>query len=160
MIEEGNERYVNEALPLLTVVEGTDPGLVPEILWRHVASRIPYDNPRAPRTDASPLHIAEIAYYDRQVAAALLEPVLARLEQTEPNELARWGYEFLAWSHIDPRAAVARLEKIPVAQDTEIYHGSNSARFIVGRSLARTREQRWRISHDVREFIFGGKRGF
>jgi Carboxypeptidase regulatory-like domain len=159
MIEEEPERYVNEALSLLTVVEGTDPALVPEVLWRHVASRHPYGNPRTARADVSPHQIIEVAYYDRQVAAALLEPVLARMQQTNPNELARWGYEFLAWSLIDPRAAVARLESIPVTQDTDFYKGSY-AHVLVGGSLARTREQRWRASHDVREIIFGGKRNF
>jgi tetratricopeptide (TPR) repeat protein len=159
MIEEEPERYLNNALSLLTVVEGTDPALVPEVLWRHVASRHPYGNPRTRRADVSPYQIIEVAYYDRQVAAALLEPVLARMQQTNPNELARWGYEFLAWSLIDPRAAVARLESIPVTQNTDSYKGS-SAHVLVGGSLARTRKQRWQTTHDVREIIFGGKRNF
>ncbi len=47
MIDEHPDRYVNEALSLLPVVEGIDPALVPEVLWRHVASRLPYGNPRA-----------------------------------------------------------------------------------------------------------------
>ncbi len=66
------------------------------------------------------------------MAAALLAPTLTRMEQTNTNDLAQWSDEFVAWSLIDPRAAFARLEKIPVAQDTNIPGGSNSARFAVG----------------------------
>ena len=81
------------------------------------------------------------------------------MEQTNANELARWGYEFLAWSLIDPRAAAARLEKIPFTPETDFYKVSNTARFVVAGSLARMRERHWRVN-DVREIIFGGKRGF
>ena len=160
MIKERPESYPFEALTVLPVVEATDPALVPEVLWRHVASRLPYGNPRALLSETSSLQIAEIAYYDRQVAAALLEPTLARMEQASPDDLAHWPTEFVAWSLIDPRAAVARLDKIPVAQDTDINYGGNAARIAVGASLARTRLERWRAKHDEREIIFGGKRNF
>jgi Carboxypeptidase regulatory-like domain len=160
MIEERPESYPFEALTSLPVVEATDPALVPEVLWRHVASRLPYGNPRALLSETSALQIAEIAYYDRPVAAALLEPTLVRMEHASPDHLAHWPTEFVAWSLIDPRAAVARLEKIPVAQDTDLHTGANSARFAVGASLARSRLERWRARHDEREIIFGGKRNF
>ncbi len=160
MIKERLESYLFEASTLLPVVEGTDPGLVPEVLWRLVASRLPYGNPRALRSETSAVQIAEIAYFDRAVAAALLEPMLARMEYTNPDDLAHWNYEFVAWSLIDARAAAARLEKIPVATDTDINYGSNAARIALGASLARTRLERWRAKHDEREIIFGGKRNF
>ena len=160
LLEEHPERYMNEAASLLPVVERTDPALVEEIFWRHVASRLPYGNPRAIGADFSTPQIAEIASYDREVAEALLEPVLSRMDQTNPNELAQWSHEFLAWSLVDPRAAVAKLEKVPIAQDTDIRKGSNAARLTVAASLARAREQRWRARHDEREIIFGGKRNF
>ena len=158
MIEEHPESYLFEASTLLPVVEATDPGLVPEVLWRLVASRLPYGNPRAIRSETSPVQIAEVAYYDRELAAALLEPILARMEHTNPDDLAHWNYEFVAWSLIDPHAAFARLEKIPVAQDTDINYGKNAARIALGASLARSRLERWRAKHDDREIIFGSKR--
>ena len=142
LMEERPERYVPTAASLLPVVERIDAALVPEILWRHVASRLPYGNPRAPRAEFPGVLVVELAAYDRQVAAALLEPTLARMEHTDPKELATWGYEFLAWSRIDARAAVARLEKVPIARDTDVLKGNNAARFAVGASLARSREER------------------
>ena len=36
------------------------------------------------------------------------------MEQTGDRELASLGLDFLAWSIFDPRAAVARLEQVPV----------------------------------------------
>ena len=99
--------------------------------------------------------------YDRDVAAALFQPTLARMEQTDPTELAPWGYEFMCWSLIDPRAAVARLEKIPVPQVPDYRKGNIGARLAVARSLARSTEERWRNeTFDEREVIFGGRRGF
>ena len=104
--------------------------------------------------------IEELAAYDREVAAALLQPALARMETTDPKELAAWSYEFLAWAQIDPRAAVARLEQTPIPEDPGTVREANIARFVVGHSLARTRAERWRARHDERDVIFGGKRSF
>ena len=159
-MEERPLQATGAVLWLLPVVEGIDPGLVPEILWRLVASRLPYGNPRALDVGFPILLIEELAAYDRQVAAALLEPALARMEQTDPKELATWMFEFLAWSVIDPRAAVARLEIVPIAQDTDVLKRKNGARFAVGAALARSREQRWSTRRDERQVILGGKRSF
>ena len=160
MMEERPLQATGAVLWLLPVVEGIDPGLVPEILWRLVASRLPYGNPRALDVGFPILLIEELAAYDRQVAAALLEPALARMEQTDPKELATWMFEFLAWSVIDPRAAVARLEIVPIAQDTDVLKRKNGARFAVGAALARSRERRWSTRRDERQVILGGKRSF
>ncbi len=63
--------------------------------------------------DKSPSNLVMLlGWYDREVAAALFEPVRAQIEQTDDRELAVWGNQFLSWSIFDPRAAVARLEQV------------------------------------------------
>ena len=160
MLEETPERYLNNARSLLPVVEHIDPALVPEVFWRQVASRLPYGNPRASHVNWAAPMIEELAVYDREVAAALLQPALARMETTDPKELAAWSFEFLAWAQIDPRAAVAHLEQTPIPEDPGTLREANIARFVVGHSLARTRADRWRTRRDERDIIFGGKRSF
>ncbi len=161
LIEERPERYAGIAGGLLWLVEQIDPAMVPELFWLQVASRSPYGNPRADHADRPTVRVDELAVYDREVAAALFQPTLARMEQTDPTELASWGYEFVCWSLIDPRAAVARLEKIPVASVPDYRKGNIGARLAVARSLARSGKERWRSENsDEREFIFGGRRGF
>ncbi len=158
------ERPEGNRLPagdLLWLVEQIDPALVPDVFWRTIASRAPYGNPRDDRADHFNVRVAELAVYDREVAAALFQPALARMEQTDPTELASWGSEFVAWSLIDPRAAVARLEKIAVPQVPDLRKGNITARLVVAASLARSHRERWRNENfDEREVIFGGKRGF
>ena len=117
---------------LLPVVERIDPALVPEVFWRYVASRPPFGNPRTISTYSPSDLIQHLAWYDREVAAALFEPSRDRIEHTEDRELATWFSEFEAWSSFDPRAAVARLEKVPVGPDLS----SDDARIRVAR-LAR-----------------------
>ena len=159
VMEESPEKYMNAAGRLLSVVEQIDPALVPEVFWRHVASRLPYGNPRLSRADGSAYLIADIAVYDRDVAAVPLAPTLARMKQSEPKELATWRFEFLAWSLIDPRAAVARLEQTPIPQDLSSLRSRNCARFDVAASLARTLQEQWRQLGD-RAVIFGGEPTF
>ena len=89
-----------------------------------------------PRADL----IQHLAWYDREVAAALFEPSRDRIEHTEDRELATWSSEFEAWSSFDPRAAVARLEKLPVAADPS----PNDARIRVANLLGLSHEQRLR----------------
>ena len=103
--------------------------------------------------------IEELAVYDREVAAALLQPALAHMETTDPKELAAWSFEFLAWAQIDPRAAVAHLEQTPIPEDPGTLREANIARFVVGHSLAEPAD-RWRTRRDERDIIFGGKRNF
>ncbi len=125
---------------LLPVVERIDPALVPEVFWRFVASRPPVGNPRATVTYSPTNLIQYLAWYDREVAAALFEPSRDRIEHTEDPELATWSAEFEAWASFDPRAAVARLEKVPVGPDAR----TNAARLRVAGALGRSHEQRSR----------------
>ena len=141
---------------MLPVVERIDPAMVPEIFWRHVASRPTSGNPRT-ISAYSPSHlIAHLAWYDREVAAALFEPTRERIEHAEDRELATWRAEFLAWSLFDPRAAVARLEKVPVSDDPD--SNANAARIAVASSLGGPLRGALAEGLDDREIILGRAR--
>jgi hypothetical protein len=88
------------------------------------------------------------------VAAALFEPTRQRIEHTEDHELATWQAEFLAWSLFDPRAAVDRLEKVPVSDDTTPI--ANDARIRVASFLGLPYEARWRKVWNRYELVLGG----
>jgi hypothetical protein len=67
--------------------------------------------------------------------------VRTEIEQADDRELADWGIQFLAWSLLDPRAAVARLEQLPISKDlTRVY----STRVVVADMLGFPSEERWR----------------
>jgi len=126
---------------LLPLVEQIDPALVPELFWRTVATRPPIGNPRT-LFHESPIQLSILlGWYNREVAAALFEPVRTQIEQTDDQELAEGGNMFLDWSVFDPRAAVARLEQVPIAADLE---SANFARERVGEMLGLSYEDRWR----------------
>jgi hypothetical protein len=155
LLQERPERYRIDAGRFLPIVERIDPALVPEVFWLDVASRLPVGNPRSLAYSPSST-ITRLAWYDRDVAAALLAPILARLDQSADDELAA---DFRAWSLFDPRAAVARLEKIPV--DTKARRITMVARLVVAASLAQTHEERWRKIWGDWDIILGGtKRDF
>jgi hypothetical protein len=164
LMQEEPERYQHIAGALLPVVERIDPALVPEVFWRDVASRLPRGNPRSIDAyfwadSSSSWLITYLAWYDRDVAAALFEPIQARMEQTDGRELATWAREFMAWSFFDPRAAVARLEKLPI--DSKLQLPAIRARLVVAELLARPHEDRWRKIWDNWNIVFGGtKRDF
>ncbi len=134
---EGYESLTGAVLP---AVERIDPALVPEFFWREVASRQSFDNPRAIQFYSPSYLIKFLAWYDREVAAALFEPSRARIEQAENPELESWQGEFVTWSYFDPRAAVDRLEKVPASRDPVA--NANTARLEVARSLGLTYQQR------------------
>jgi hypothetical protein len=125
---------------LLPLVEQIDPALVPELFWRAVAMRPPRGNPHIVRED-SPGNLLLLARYDREVAAALFEPVRDKLEHTDDRTLADSTIEFLAWSIFDPRAAVARLEQVPFTPE---FDRLDDARALVSQMLGLSYEERWR----------------
>jgi hypothetical protein len=134
-------RFQSIAGRILPVVERLDPAMVSEVFWRAVASRWPSGNPRTITADSPSGLITYLAWYDRDVAAALFEPTRQRIEHTEDRELATWRGEFLAWSLFDPRAAADRLEKVPISDDTTPI--ANYARIAVAGSLGLPYEERW-----------------
>jgi hypothetical protein len=137
---------------ILPVVERIDPALVAEFFWREVAYRQAYDNPRTTSLYSPIDAIRLLAWYDREVAAALFEPTRERIERTQPPELATWRSQFLVWSHFDPRAAAARLENVPVRDDPA--PDANAARIEVAASLGQTFEQRLKPIWSYREYVF------
>ena len=70
--------------------------------FKGVASRQTFDNPPTIRLYSPIEVIPYLAWYDREVAAALFEPTRERIERTDDRELATWQREFEAWSHFDP----------------------------------------------------------
>jgi tetratricopeptide (TPR) repeat protein len=138
--EQLNSR-LGQVEALLPAIERIDPALVPEVFWRYVASRPPFANPRTVSAYSPSYLIQYLAWYDRDVAAALFEPSRDRLEHTEDRELTSWSSEFEAWASFDPHAAVARLEKLPVGPDTS----RNDPRIRVAGLLGLSREQRSRM---------------
>ena len=124
------------------LVEQIDPALVPELFWRALATRLPTGNPRAVHDVSPAALVGLLGWYDREVAAALFEPIRERIEHTDDVELARWWIEFEGWSTIDPRAAVTRLEQVPVTAALE--NTADLARSGVALLLGMTREQRVR----------------
>ncbi|MFI5459022.1 MAG: carboxypeptidase-like regulatory domain-containing protein [Isosphaerales bacterium] len=100
---------------LLPLVEQIDPALVPELFWHAVAMRPPIGNPRATGELWNRVLVVLLAWYDRDVAAALFEPIRVQMEDDDLVLARSPEAEFWGWSIFDPRAAVARLEKVPVS---------------------------------------------
>ena len=132
--------------PALAVVEAIDPTLVPEVMWRVVAGRPPSPNPRTFIRNAEC-----ISWYDVELAGAMLEPTLARVEKLSDAELKSWEFAFEAWTLIDPRAAVARLKRIPM---TSTNPNDNRLRIYVVEKLSLDRDARWRNTFLEWEPIF------
>jgi hypothetical protein len=74
------------------------------------------------------------------LAAALFEPVREKIESADDRELTKSDFEFECWSLLDPRAAVARLEKIPM---TSVNPNDNRLWTYVIEKLALDHEDRW-----------------
>ena len=156
ILRERPERYMMISGSLLPAIERIDPALVPEMLWRDLASRPPAVDPGVARGYSPTGLVAMLAWYDREVAAAIFEPTRKQIEHTDPAELANWRYEFLAWSMFDPRAAAARLEQTPINSDVAGLW--RCARVYVGESLGRSHEERWGAIWRERGVMYGGKR--
>ena len=87
-----------------------------------------------------------LAWYDREVAAAVFEPVRDRMDRTDDRELATQRSKFLSWALFDPRAAVARIEQLQLRATTELETKAIlTLREFVGRNLARPYEEQWRF---------------
>ncbi len=134
----------------LPLVEQIDPSLVPEIFWRAVATRPPIGNPRSLFDESPSKLVMLLGRYDREVAAAVFEPVRAQMEQADNEDLAAvanplqgWPTPFLGWSIFDPRAAVARLEQVPATAGISARAVFNS-RVQVAQILGLSYKDRWR----------------
>ena len=150
------EGYQIRAGAFLPIVERIDPALVPEVFWLDVSSRLPAGNPRMLNAGSASQLIARLAWYDREVAAAIFEPARARMAQTTAGDLAVRSFEFHAWSLFDPRAAVTCLEKLPI--DVKLQNNAMRARLAVAESLAQDHDQRWRKMWEDWTMILGGSK--
>ncbi len=98
LIEEGTENSGNtiEHRLMLPLIEQISPSLVPEFFWRTVAMRPPTGNPRA-IVDEPPGHlISRLAWYDRDVAAVLFQPVRALLDNADSADVPEMTSAFVA----------------------------------------------------------------
>ena len=143
LIAGAEDHYSDVLVPreiVLPLVEQLDPALVPEYFWRIVATRSPVGDPRSSSEFVPAALTLLLASYDRDVAAIVFEPVRVWLEHADDRELARpvVPIAFQAWSAFDPRAAVARLERLPVTPMLD------SARQRVAELLLLPHEARWR----------------
>ena len=133
---------------LLPLVEQIDPALVPEYFWRIVATRPAVGNPSRVDEGSSAWLSLLLAWYDRDVAAAVFEPVRAGLERADDRELASASSAIAsrARSIFDPRAAVARLQQVSV--DPKLDLDADYARRWVAELLSLPHEARWRYVWD------------
>jgi len=148
---QGIDRLMNQGIEyfnmhahrgmVLPLVEQIDPALVAELFWRAIATRPPTGDPRSDHSRSLSDLAMLLGWYDREAAAALFESVRALMDQTDDRELAGWGH-FVAWSIFDPRAAVARLEQLPVTIRLET--GANPVRERMAELLGLPYEDRWR----------------
>jgi hypothetical protein len=141
---------------LLPLVEQIDPALVSEVFWMAIASRPPVGNPRTVRPYMPTILVMLLAWYDREVAAALFEPVRAEMEHAGDHELAGRSLEFRAWSVLDPRAAAERQERVPVGLKGDL--SAEPARWRLAESLGLPFEERWRSiwsTYTEMSFLFG-----
>ena len=105
---------------------------------------------RCPGACAGPV-VQCVAWYDRDVAAALLEPLLQRMEKLRRPRAVGWDRAFESWTLIDPRAAVARLEKIPM---TSVNPNDNRLWIYVVEKLSLDRDDRGERSLSTGQPIF------
>ena len=124
---------------LLPMVEQIDPALVAEYFWRVLAMGRPINNPRSTQDIYASSLVELLAWYDRDVAAALFEPLRDQIEQSDDKRLAN-SRHFGGWSLFDPRAAVTRLEKVPFRLEPR----GNGSRELVAELLGLAHEERWR----------------
>ena len=86
--------------PLLAIVEAIDPALVDEVMWTAIAALPP--SARLIQLNVPGPAVAPCAWYDRDVAAALLAPRVRRIEQAADSSLVNAERVLDVWTLIDP----------------------------------------------------------
>ncbi len=126
------------------MVEQIDPALVPEYFWRIVAMRPPVGDPSDAGQIGSAAELALLlGWYDRNVAEVVLEPARAALEQLADKSGPAPSTAYFAWSILDSRGAVARLEQVPV--NPKLDFSEDRPRQPVSEALQLPHEARWRF---------------
>ncbi len=139
----------NPAAVILPVVERIAPDRLAEVFWRAVALHPRLETDREDRLQISYIgkECMLLAHYDREVAAALFEPIDSYLNSLI-NAKGR-GPDFtpsliVGKVCIDPRAAVALLEALPPPRNpNRMDDPANEARLMLAEVLGQPPEKRW-----------------
>jgi RNA polymerase sigma-70 factor (ECF subfamily) len=140
--------WTNPAVVLLPVVERVAPERLAEVFWRAVALHTPIKTDRADQLQRSNIgfECTLLAQYDRQVAAAILQPIISYLRslaaRTAPP--AEWDPSVIAaLGYIDPGSAVALIESVTPPRDSRRSDSTHQARLRLAEVLALPRDNRW-----------------
>ena len=125
----------------MPIVGRIDPALVPEVFWLDVSSRLAASNPRMRTAGATAPLIERLAWYDREVAAALFEPARARIDRpmVTRRPILPWHPGGVCLRQLCRRRPLENRPSIPGQGDDR-----SCARLVVAESLAQDHEQRWR----------------
>ncbi|MEJ7637074.1 MAG: hypothetical protein WKF75_03550 [Singulisphaera sp.] len=130
------------AAALLPVAERIDPSLVPESFWRAASWRGTATAMGRSNTMPEAVLALLLARYDREVARAILEPLVSG-GLSKPGAGAPYSRAMAA---IDPRRAVTLLETAPDDLDAGLNpfrNPKNEARLDLAGALAARPEDRW-----------------
>lgn len=137
----------NPAAMILPIVERIAPDRLADVFWRAVAlhSRIDTDLENRLRRSNIGEECLLLARYDRQVAAAVLEPVQSYLAslaaRTTPDEVN--ASVIAAMGCIEPRAAVTLVESLTPPRDSRRADPAFQARIKLAEFLGMPPESRW-----------------
>jgi tetratricopeptide (TPR) repeat protein len=154
LVDDGRDRYngawcaCTVAAALLPTVESVDPELVPEFLWRAMSFRLPRSG-QAPAesgltAQADATLTMMLARYDRSLAHAVLDPIIAQLRSLIAGSRGRGADAlFVAAALIDPRWAVELFESVPDESSPDVTLTKNFARVNVTKILTLEGNERW-----------------
>ena len=138
----------NPAAEVLPIVERIAPERLAEFFWRAVAlhERISSDDEDRLQRSAIGTECSLLAHYDHDAAAVLFEPMNAYIqtvvsEQNRGGEVTRAALR--AKACIDPAAAVALLDQVPLGEAQSPIDGWFEARLPLAKALLAPREKRW-----------------
>jgi len=131
---------------ILPLCERIAPDRVVEVFWRAVSEQPPADDPRDDfgRDHSLIANALLLSRYDRKVAATLFAPVAAFARSTSLRQASDLTPStILALGCIDPRAAVALIERLPNPLSLDINDRTNWARQTLAAHLAMPPDRRW-----------------
>jgi hypothetical protein len=138
----------NPAAAILPVVERIAPDRLVDVFWRAVALHSRIETDREDRLQRSNVGVEcmLLARYDREVAAALFEPIDSYLRSlavrtASPEEFD--PFVIRAKGCIDPRSAVALLESVTPPRDSRRSDPAHRARLMLAEVLGLPTELRW-----------------
>jgi hypothetical protein len=132
---------------LLPLLERIDPHLGREALWRALSLRLPRPTTQwlDEETDQADLAlITMLVRYDRILARAMLEPLVARLNELSvgPSEFCAGGIVGAA-AAIDPAWGEQLIERLPAPPDSRTNRAMNWARLMLARVIGAHDDLRW-----------------